>query len=165
MFVGTHEVRDHLASFFFFYQVERRIHGQESNCQPLHLVSGTSPLSSGSVGSSHTNPRCCSWESNVWFPPSTLPVLSGVKFPGYGLNKPQTFVVANLYSTELLVYVCLGNLCANIELDIMPQLEPKNHIYFNQSEHDTWHWHSTKKLYGVCIYVCFFVYSETKKVT
>jgi hypothetical protein len=49
-FFGTHEAFDHPASFI--HQVERRCHGWELNRQPLRLVLGTSPLSSGSLGSS-----------------------------------------------------------------------------------------------------------------
>jgi hypothetical protein len=37
-------------------QVERRFHNWKSNRQPLHLKLDTSPLSSGSLGSSRTTP-------------------------------------------------------------------------------------------------------------
>jgi hypothetical protein len=51
-YVGTREGRGHISSFI--RQVERRFHDHELNRQPLCLVLGISPLSSGSLGSCQT---------------------------------------------------------------------------------------------------------------
>ena len=49
---GTQEAYGHLTSYSV--KVEGVFHGRESNHLPFHLVLGTSPLSSGTLGSSQT---------------------------------------------------------------------------------------------------------------
>ncbi len=50
----TPKAFDHQANFC---QVERRFHGRNLNSQPLHLVLGTSSLSSSSLGELHTQAK------------------------------------------------------------------------------------------------------------
>ena len=48
---GAPKAFDHQASFC---QVERKFHGGNLNCQPLHLVLNSSSISSGSLGLLHS---------------------------------------------------------------------------------------------------------------
>ena len=52
--VGGLTNRAHGHPCWFSRQVERRFHSWELNCQPLHLIVGTSPISSAILGSSWT---------------------------------------------------------------------------------------------------------------